>query len=98
MLAIAAGLGCAAAGAASVETLLEAPGPTGPLRGTLLAPAEYQGAVVLIIPGSGPTDRDGNSPAGLSAGSYRLLAEGLAARGAFIQAGSSRISNQRLLV
>jgi alpha-beta hydrolase superfamily lysophospholipase len=35
---------------------------------------------VLIIPGSGPTDHDGNSPRGLNAAPYRLLAEGLAAR------------------
>lgn len=32
---------------------------------------------LLIVPGSGPTDRDGNNPAGLRAASYRLLAEGL---------------------
>jgi hypothetical protein len=37
--------------------------------------------VALIIPGSGPTDRDGNSPLGITASSYRLLAEGLAAEG-----------------
>ncbi|WP_246472734.1 alpha/beta hydrolase [Pelagibacterium limicola] len=37
--------------------------------------------VVLIIPGSGPTDRDGNSPLGINAGSYRLLAEELGAQG-----------------
>jgi pimeloyl-ACP methyl ester carboxylesterase len=36
---------------------------------------------VLIIPGSGPTDRDGNNPLGVRAASYRLLAEGLAGRG-----------------
>jgi pimeloyl-ACP methyl ester carboxylesterase len=70
-----------AAGAASVETLLEAPGPIGPLKGTMLAPADGRGPVVLIIPGSGPTDRDGNSPAGVLAAPYRLLAEGLVARG-----------------
>lgn len=37
--------------------------------------------VVLIIPGSGPTDRDGNSPLGIRARPYRLLAEGLGAKG-----------------
>ena len=37
--------------------------------------------VVLIIPGSGPTNRDGNSPLGVKASTYKLLAEGLAARG-----------------
>jgi pimeloyl-ACP methyl ester carboxylesterase len=36
--------------------------------------------MVLIIPGSGPTDRDGNNPLGVKASTYRLLAEGLAAR------------------
>jgi pimeloyl-ACP methyl ester carboxylesterase len=56
---------------------------TGTLHGTLLAPQGGPAVpVVLIHPGSGPTDRDGNSP--LLAGknnSLRLLAEGLAARG-----------------
>ena len=37
--------------------------------------------VVLIIPGSGPTDRDGNNPLGVTAAPYRLLAEALAAKG-----------------
>ena len=59
---------------------MAAPGPTGPLKGTLLAPASKSVPVVLIIPGSGPTDRDGNSPAGVKAAAYRLLAEGLALR------------------
>lgn len=36
---------------------------------------------MLIIPGSGPTDKDGNSPLGIKAASYKLLAEGLARRG-----------------
>jgi pimeloyl-ACP methyl ester carboxylesterase len=64
-----------------IDTLLEAPGPTGPLKGTMLAPSNRQGPVLLMIPGSGPTDRDGNSPAGISAAPYRLLAEGLVTRG-----------------
>lgn len=38
--------------------------------------------VVVIIPGSGPTDRDGNSPSKkLFSDSYKFLAEGLASRG-----------------
>lgn len=52
-----------------------------PLHGTLLTPEGPTRAVALIIAGSGPTDRDGNSPLGVSASSYRLLAEGLAAHG-----------------
>ncbi|HLK23175.1 MAG TPA: alpha/beta fold hydrolase, partial [Caulobacteraceae bacterium] len=35
----------------------------------------------MIVPGSGPTDRDGDSPLGLKAAPYRLLAEALAAEG-----------------
>ena len=50
-----------------------------PLHGTLLTPEGGTRAAALIIAGSGPTDRDGNSPLGVSASSYRLLAEGLAA-------------------
>lgn len=52
-----------------------------PLYGTLLAPEGQARAVALILPGSGPTDRDGNNPLGVSAGTYRKLAEGLAAQG-----------------
>ena len=71
----------AGATAAPVESPIEAPGPAGALRGTLLTPDGARGPVILIIPGSGPTDRDGNSPVGILAASYRLLAEGLAAHG-----------------
>jgi len=62
--------------------------PTGDLFGTLVLPGDKgPHPVVLIIAGSGPTDRDGNSPAPvapgktLSTNSYKLLAEALAARG-----------------
>jgi hypothetical protein len=47
----------------------------------MLAPALSKGAVILIIPGSGPTDRDGNNSLGVKASTYKLLAEGLAERG-----------------
>lgn len=59
---------------------LTAEGPRGDLAGTLIAPAEGR-PVVLILPGSGPTDRDGNNPMGVTAAPYRLLAEALAGRG-----------------
>jgi len=39
------------------------------------------GAAMLIIPGSGPTDRDGNNPLGVKGSPYKLLAEALAGRG-----------------
>lgn len=63
------------------EIFLEAPGPTGPLKGTLLTPNSKPTSVALIIPGSGPTDRDGNNPLGVNTSPYRLLAEGLASKG-----------------
>lgn len=63
----------------SVE--VEAPGPAGPLRGTMLSPDRAEAPLVVIIPGSGLTDRDGNNPMGVTAATYRLLAEALAAQG-----------------
>jgi pimeloyl-ACP methyl ester carboxylesterase len=68
------------AASAAVAAPITAPGPQGPLSGTLLDTG--RGApVVLIIPGSGPTDRDGNNPLGITAAPYRLLAEALASNG-----------------
>ena len=63
----------------SVE--VQAPGPNGALRGTMLSPPQAGAPLVVIIPGSGPTDRDGNNPMGVSAATYRLLAEALATQG-----------------
>lgn len=57
-----------------------APGPKGPLAGTLVE-AGKGAPVVLVIPGSGPTDRDGNNPLGVTAAPYRFLAEALMAKG-----------------
>lgn len=62
-------------GAPSVD--LHLPGPRGELAGTLVAPAGSR-AAVLIIPGSGPTDRDGDNPLGVRARPYALLADALA--------------------
>lgn len=62
------------------ETPIEARGPQGSLAGTLIAPSPGK-PVVLMLPGSGPTDRDGNNPLGVRAGSTRLLAQALAAQG-----------------
>ncbi|GLR47582.1 alpha/beta hydrolase [Sphingomonas astaxanthinifaciens] len=66
--------------AAPVSSEVTAPGPLAPLAGTMID-AGKGAPVVLVIPGSGPTDRDGNNPLGVTAASYRLLAEGLAAKG-----------------
>jgi uncharacterized protein len=68
----------AAAAAAAIP--VTASGPNGALAGTLVD-AGKRAPVVLIIPGSGPTDRDGNNAMGISAAPYRLLAEALAAKG-----------------
>jgi pimeloyl-ACP methyl ester carboxylesterase len=80
-VAVIFGAALAAASAAPIQSYVEARGPAGPLKGTMLAPASLGASMMLIIPGSGPTDRDGNNPYGLKASSYKLLAEGLAARG-----------------
>ena len=78
-LLLAGALTLAAAEQTSTDVAL--PVPPSPLHGTLLTPAGQTTAVAVIIPGSGPTNRDGNNPLGVSAGTYRLLAEGLAAEG-----------------
>jgi pimeloyl-ACP methyl ester carboxylesterase len=52
------------------------------IEGTLTRPTgSGPWPAAVIIAGSGPTDRDGNSAAGIATDMYRLLAEGLAARG-----------------
>ena len=54
----------------------------GALEGTLVTPILVKRMpLVLIIAGSGPTDRDCNSPLGLKTNSFKKLAEGLAAKG-----------------
>ena len=68
-----------AAATAAAVVPMTAPGPQGPLAGTLLNAGPHT-PVVLIIPGSGPTDRDGNNPMGVAAAPYRLLAQALAAK------------------
>jgi len=72
--------GAAAAQQSVPEVAVEAPGPQGALAGTMIE--STPGApVVLIIPGSGPTDRNGDNRYGINGGVYRQLAVGLAARG-----------------
>ncbi|MDR7127598.1 alpha/beta fold hydrolase [Pseudotabrizicola sp. 4114] len=57
------------------------PGPQGPLEAEMIA-VEGASDAVIIIPGSGPIDRDGNAPPmGLSTDAYRMLGEGLAEQG-----------------
>lgn len=66
--------------AALSSSAISAPGPSGDLQGTYVD-AGQNAPVVLILPGSGPTDRDGNNPMGVKAAPYRLLAEALAGKG-----------------
>ncbi|MBA4048554.1 MAG: alpha/beta hydrolase [Sphingomonas sp.] len=73
-------LAVSAASAFAAEREITVPGPQGALHGTLLKP-DAPGPVVLIIPGSGPTDRDGNNPLGVRGAPYAKLANALAARG-----------------
>ena len=63
------------------ERTITPSGLSDPLAGTLLAADTPEVPAAVIIPGSGPTDRNGNGPLGMKASSYRLLAEGLAAQG-----------------
>ncbi|MDP1632992.1 MAG: alpha/beta hydrolase [Caulobacter sp.] len=82
LIAAFAALVPAAAIAGPVETFVEIPGGPGPLKGTMLTPvAGAGGPAVLMLVGSGPTDRNGNNPLGVSGSTYRLMAEGLAAQG-----------------
>jgi len=56
------------------------PAPPDTLHGTRLK-AGLGTPAVLMIAGSGPTDRDGNNVLGVRGASYRLLAEGLKTKG-----------------
>ncbi len=81
---------------------VRAAGPTGVLKGTLVR-ARDQKAGVLILPGSGPVDRDGNFANGTGSNTYRFLAEALASdgisslridkRGMFASAGATANPN-----
>lgn len=55
---------------------------TGEIHGTLTVPDNASRTAVLIIAGSGPTDRNGNSSVtGIATNTYKMLADSLAARG-----------------
>jgi uncharacterized protein len=55
---------------------------TGDIYGTLTMPLNMEKSpVVLIIAGSGPTDRDCNSPMGIKTDAYKMLAEAFAREG-----------------
>jgi uncharacterized protein len=56
--------------------------PKGSLKGTLTVPDTRKPCpVVLVIAGSGPTDRNGNNPYGVSANYLKMLSDALAKQG-----------------
>lgn len=64
------------------ETPVSIPAEPAPLHGSLLEPFGPARAVAVILPGSGPTDRNGDTTAaGLVARPYALLADAMAAQG-----------------
>lgn len=65
---------------AAKERSVEAPGPQGVVAGTFLD-AGAKKPVVLLFPGSGANDRNGNSLTSIKPATLRLLAEGLAEHG-----------------
>ena len=71
---------------------IEAHGPGRPLWATMVPPAK-DAPIILMIPGSGSTDRDDTSPLGVRTATYRLLAEGLAGQ----VIGSVRIDKPGML-
>lgn len=73
-------LALVAALAATPETPVSLPSQPAPLHGTLLTPEGAPKAVAVMLPGSGPTDRNGEGPGNRSA-STRLMAEALAGQG-----------------
>lgn len=69
---------CAEAHVSTSEppSIVEVEIASGELKGVHIS-AGNDAPMVLMIPGSGPTDRDGNSPAGLETDAYKKLAHGL---------------------
>jgi pimeloyl-ACP methyl ester carboxylesterase len=67
---------------AASETEVQIDGGIAPLKGSLLLPdGDARVPVVLILPGSGPTDRNCNGPGGFHTDAYKLIAVELAKQG-----------------
>lgn len=52
----------------------------GPVVGTLTLTEEKPENLVIIVPGSGPTDRNGNNPMGLNTNTYQMISDSMAAK------------------
>lgn len=63
------------------ETEVTLQGNPGKLVGSYISTTDQSDLAALIIPGSGPTDRDGNNAMGLTNNSLKMVAEGLAENG-----------------
>ncbi|CAN5329660.1 hypothetical protein BH09PSE6_BH09PSE6_11100 [soil metagenome] len=83
LLGLAAATGVAASEPAAADQEVVVDVPAGPLHGSLRVPAAaVPGPAVLLIAGSGPTDRDGNSSIpGFRPDTLRQIAQGLAQHG-----------------
>lgn len=67
--------------AQNIESIVHLKTKSGTLEGTLLFPKEKKNTVLaIIIPGSGPTNRDGNSPS-MRNNSLKMLSEALSKNG-----------------
>ena len=77
-LSLCLSLGLLAAPLAAQDLTIERSGAT--LQGTLLTQVAPS-ALAMILPGSGPTDRNGNALPQLSTNAYLMLAEALTAQG-----------------
>ena len=51
--------------------------PVGEVIGTLTIAQDAKEDLVIIVPGSGPTDRNGNNPMGLQTNTYKMLSDSL---------------------
>jgi uncharacterized protein len=83
----------------SVQYIITTPsGATLALGGTLTLPANLKKPVpvVLLIAGSGPTDRDCNSAAGLKTDAFRMLADSLRQQGIGVLRYDKRYSGTNL--
>lgn len=70
------------AAVASAEEPMTLRTASGEIYGTILVPDNASRTAVLIIAGSGPTDRNGNSAVtGIATNSYKMLADSLASHG-----------------
>jgi pimeloyl-ACP methyl ester carboxylesterase len=65
---------------AIAASIVTAPGPEGSLEGDWIDAGKGT-PIAVIIPGSGPTTRDGNNSFGVKAAPYKLLGEALAKQG-----------------